>query len=112
MRNKNRAVFFGVLGMMGGFIVMGLGCSIASNDDRHGEQITPSSCTITDKPTSQRSRGQAQERYNYYVDSTCGKFSTEKDSYEKLELDHTYDFVTTAGNWSTKPSIISFAETP
>lgn len=106
--DKNRVIFFGVLGALGGFIVMGLGFAIASNDDKHGEQISHSSCTITDKPTSLRSRGQAQERYNYGIESTCGKFSVEKDIYDKLELDNTYDLLTTAGNSVTKASIVSF----
>lgn len=89
---------------------MGLGFSAASNNDMHGEQVAHSSCHVTGKPTSQRSRGQAQERYNYYIDSTCGKFRADKDTYNKLELDNTYDLVTTTGNWSNKPSIVSFAE--
>jgi hypothetical protein len=110
-RNKNRAIFFGVLGMMGGSIIMGLGFSISSNNDMQGEKVDQNKCAVTDKHVSQRSRGQAQERYNYHVDSTCGKFSADKGTYNQLELDHTYNFVTTAGNWANKATIVSFTET-
>lgn len=87
---------------------MGLGFSAASYNDTHGEQITHSDCAVTGKSMSQRSRGQAQERYNYYAESTCGKFAAEKDTYDKLELNKIYELVTTAGNSVTKPTIISF----
>jgi hypothetical protein len=111
MKNKNRAIFFGVLGMIGGFIVMGIGFSTASNNDMHEGQIAHSGCTVTDKPTSQRSRGQAQELFNYYVDSACGKFKTNKEDYNAIEIDHTYDFTTTKGSWGNHPTLVSFTET-
>lgn len=89
---------------------MGLGFSVASNDDMRGEQIEHTRCTVTDKPTTQRSRGQAQARYNYYIDTTCGKFSIDKETYPDIQIDHIYDFTTTKGNWANQPTIVSFAE--
>lgn len=89
---------------------MGIGFSMASNNDTHGGQITHNGCAVTDKPTSQRSRGQAQERYNYYVDSTCGKFKTNKADYSAIEIDHTYYFTATKGSWGNHPTLLSFTE--
>lgn len=103
IRNSGRSPAIITLSIMSLFL---LGAVIVNIS---GEHIEHSSCHLTDKSTSQKS--QSGKQYNYYIDSTCGKFSVDGDAFDELNLDTTYDLVTTKGNWVSKPTIISFTET-
>jgi hypothetical protein len=83
-------------GIILGSIILGIALFIIGGIslDRAIFQETVASCKVEDKRDWNTRRG-----HSYRVETTCGKLTTHKETYDKVAVGKTYDFVKT-GNIS------------
>ncbi|MNG23595.1 hypothetical protein D3C84_1082200 [compost metagenome] len=99
-------LFVATLGALTSTLVAGsMIAGQAKQDDFNGEKTLHESCVVMD--TSMTPNRNGREFNTYKVTTSCGDFVTDFDLFETITENETYDLTATAGNWASKPTIIS-----
>jgi hypothetical protein len=78
-----------------GFMIWGGAAKKADDAAWNGERVVQSSCTITNKGTTQMKNG-----FHFFVESTCGVFRTHDKLWDTVEVGQVYELKSTKGNWA------------
>lgn len=95
---KAAFVWYSILGVL---IYLGAS-SAAVRDDFRGDLVTHSACKILGKNSHDGKGGM-----RYSIESSCGDYSTNRQTFGYVQAGALYDFNTTKGNWAHSPYLMS-----